>query len=316
VAIVAVIIFVGLKIFGTKTSPDTGRRNSLKYVVLAILGGLAVLLAGFLIYTWARHHSKVNWSYSYSTSANRAFVRSVPMRPVQPLQPAVPQLPAVPQPPDQSDDSAVAAYNQLVDRLRGELGRSVRFKQLHLSSTNDSNLVVTFSKLQEMRLVNGTNAWRDISGSLVGTQTDQDRWVFEGQDTLSVMRFDMLGMELKQVLAGALGSTNSSATSAAPAAEYSHANMIERLGIAENIMGISEKDQVLGGLAREAAAAEDIEMAQSALGAMSGLDDQGHATHDVAIMLAKTGHRKEAIAMAEGISSISIHDETLTELAQ
>jgi hypothetical protein len=205
----------------------------------------------------------------------------------------------------------LAAYDRLSARTAQELGKySVHFDKLLPSSTNGNTLLLSFSGLQEMRLADGSNIWQDISGSLSGSRINREKWVFEGQEALSVVRFDVAGLDVSQVLAAADSFANPSP------AEYSHDKMAERLDLAKNITEITVKDKALDSVAREAAAAGDLDIAKSAIDEMVEVNAQGLTTHDIAILLAKTGHRKEAIEIAEGITSISIHDQTLAELAQ
>ncbi len=58
-------------------------------------------------------------------------------------------------------------FDVLVQRTRQELGRlSIRFSDLYVSPPRDNKFLVSFSGLEERGVVDGTNAWQSIAGSI------------------------------------------------------------------------------------------------------------------------------------------------------
>jgi hypothetical protein len=280
-----------------------------------------LVLADLFVLLMVRQIARNNWSYSYSTHSSR----SGRIQPYSPMPPAIPVPPfvsppmVVPQPPAVPDSISPDAYQNLVDRTRQALDPThFRFDQLRLAYVNDRSLLATPAALQVAGVTDGTNGWLDIRGTLAGTQKPNGTWEFTGQDGLAGVRFAVPGMNLEQVLAGfAQGTNEPPVTATVPSVTgNSHESLTERLEAAENIEELTLKDQALSDLARQAAVAGEADIVTSALDQMTQLEKRDQDTREFAILLAKAGHRKEAIALAEGITNIQLRDKTLVELAQ
>ncbi len=106
-------------------------------------------------------------------------------------------------------------------------------------------------------------------------------------------------------LAGAAGSNRDLA-----------ATLSARLEAASNITEVREKDKSLAAIASAAARLGQAEIARQALSQMVETAAQSAAARQTALLLAKSGLRKEAVEMAKDIGENSIRDQTLSELAQ
>ena len=294
-----------------------GGGRLLKYALGAMAGVFLLLIAAAAMAVVTHHHA-----------VSRVFpVRlaypSAPMVPLPPpVAPPAPSLPAPPGQPGQAEISPTEAYDNFVVRTRQELDKfSVRFDTLQLSSTNDTHLLITFSGLQELRFADGANAWRDIVGSIAGVKTQGEKWVLEGQDALSVVRFAIAGLDFQKFLAEASLHTNQPATTVgATPAESSHADFAARLAAAEAFPFSETKDRTLGALARDAARVGDVEIVQSALNysPVASFNEHDAAVHDSVLLLVKAGMRQQAVDIASKTfwSNWNLRDQTLKELAQ
>lgn len=243
----------------------------------------------------------------------------------------------------------------LTARTRAELENiSARFDQLTVSASSPSNVLVTFAGLEQrvnspsstddsglvitnehstvsisagngiqikdqkrakhvgisvggLRInVNGDQPgdWQKIEGSLVGSKLAEARWLFLGAGKLAAVRFEMVEEELRDVLPFVATTANS------------HENLMERMDAAQTITDTDIRDKSLTALAKDAVNAKEMDLAKSALGQIFNLDLRDAVTRDVAVMLAKSGLRKQAIDLAKGISDMDIRDKALSELAQ
>lgn len=89
-----------------------------------------------------------------------------------------------------------------------------------------------------------------------------------------------------------------------------------RLQAAGAIVSITERDQALASLALEAAAARDAAMTRRTLGKMVGIITRDDTARAAAQLLAQGGLHAEAVAVAQGITSIITRDRTLAELSR
>ncbi len=107
------------------------------------------------------------------------------------------------------------------------------------------------------------------------------------------------------------------ATSApAPADDVSVASLGDRLEAASSMSDPSERDKPLAAVATDAARAGDVDIVNKALGQISDPTMRDETTHEAAGLLAKDGLRKQAIAMAKGITDDDIRNQALAELAK
>jgi len=92
-------------------------------------------------------------------------------------------------------------FNAIVERIRQELDHvSVRFDDLHLSAPSDNAFEVSFSGLEAHQVVNGKDTWQDIVGSLTANRIAGNKWVFQGQGALTIVRFDIADFDLNKLL--------------------------------------------------------------------------------------------------------------------
>jgi predicted Ser/Thr protein kinase len=89
-----------------------------------------------------------------------------------------------------------------------------------------------------------------------------------------------------------------------------------RLEAADEIMGITAKDQALAGIAADAAKAGEVKIVQQTVEQMSNITAHDSAIHKAALLLTKRGLRKQALDLAKEINNISERDQALSELAQ
>ena len=251
-------------------------------------------------------------AFSLGTNTpSRPSMPAVPTIPPMPTMPSMPTMPPtmpVPTPPQPGPSAPVTLNDNdaFVARVRQELGRgSVRFDKLIVqgSATGSGNidyLAVQLTGLQKLGLVDGTNAWTNIVGSLGGTARRMGTWDFKGQDQLAGVQFIVAKLNLNQML-----STTSQLK-----------DLAARLEAVVSISDSSVRDQAAAALARDAATVGDFRDVQSALGQIYDSSQRNAAAHDAALLLAKAGLRKEAVQIALGINEGSVRDRTLSELAQ
>jgi predicted Ser/Thr protein kinase len=89
-----------------------------------------------------------------------------------------------------------------------------------------------------------------------------------------------------------------------------------RLEAASSITEVREKDKSLAAIASAAAKLGQVKIAGQALSQMFDIAARSAAARQAALLLAKSGFRKEAVEMAKDIGENSIRDQTLSELAQ
>ena len=94
------------------------------------------------------------------------------------------------------------------------------------------------------------------------------------------------------------------------------ATLAARLEAASNITEIREKDKSLAAIASSAAKLGQAKIVGQALSQMVKFAARSAAARQAALLLAKSGFRKEAVEMAKDIGENSIRDQTLSELAQ
>jgi hypothetical protein len=108
----------------------------------------------------------------------------------------------------------------------------------------------------------------------------------------------------------------SSAMMPAAPGKYTHEDLVARLEAAAELNFFIAKDKALAGIAVDAAKSGDVEVVQKAIGQMTDWTKTDAAKHDVALLLAKHGLRKQAIEIAKEITQVNLRDQALSELAQ
>ncbi len=269
--------------------------------------------------------------------------------------PAAPEPPEAVPPLEESAPLSVAGsaeYNSFVDRIRQELGKvSVKFDQLQLTSSSDSNLMVSFDGLRKLTPGETNTAASDgiqvsnedttVSISLGdGIQVHDKKNPGHTLISLAGLHINVnddkaaSGEAIDGTLAGTcLNDTHWRFTGASELAEVKfemtnldlpavlappadvHETLEERLDAAKTIVDPTAKDKALRTLATDAARAREVEIVKSALGEMIDMDERDAATHDAVLQLARVGLRKEAIEMAKGIADSDIRDQVMTALA-
>jgi len=87
-----------------------------------------------------------------------------------------------------------------------------------------------------------------------------------------------------------------------------------KLKLALSMTTLSTRDEAIAVIAKEAALARDTALAREAIQEISIISTSDGAAVECARTFLKCGMRKEALEMAEMISTISVHDETIKEL--
>jgi len=105
------------------------------------------------------------------------------------------------------------------------------------------------------------------------------------------------------------------ATSAVASAEIRD-KLSSRLEAASSMNDVTAKDKPLAAVAADAARAGEIEIAKKALAQMFDPTRRDEAKRETALLLAKRGSRKDAVELAKSIGDDTIHNQTLSELAQ
>ncbi len=305
---VAALVFVLRAPVSSSQQGGSGRRL-LKYLLAAAAGiGITLLfyvLVGVFSYREATHNG------TFQVYAGN------PMVPITP--PAAPPsvAPAMPGVPTTND------FNLLVERTRQELVKvPARFDSLHIAGVNDQSFFVILTGLQVLQVVDGTNSWQNMDGLLVAThrRTYPDyQWEFAGQGQLGEVHFEIHQLDLTQLLAASWQSVNPPAASGAVATDgAAHARNLQRLQRMQSMPASTIKDSALARLAREAAAAGDVEIVQSALmcGQMVSFAQHDAAVHDAVLLLAKAGRRQPAIDLAQSTcwSNFNLREQTMDDL--
>jgi len=322
VSLVGLLVIIWL-LFRTKPElpgqPRTARGGAGRILAIILLSLAGVVVVALLFGGWFildRHHRETRFFPVHVVQTRPPFMPTPPAMPAMPTMPAIPSIPAMPSapivPPDPTPAVAATtpALDALTERIRQELDHAgIRFNQLQVSSPSTNQLYVSLSSLQARDTTDSTNdAWHPIVGLLAGTSTSGGGWYFLGQGELGDIHFDVENLDVKQVLAEA-------ATQASPA-PASKEQLAERLAAAESITEINLKDKSLATLATEAATAGDADTVNSALQEMTQYPARDAASQRCALLLAKAGARQAALELAQGITDLKIHDETLAELAK
>jgi hypothetical protein len=93
-------------------------------------------------------------------------------------------------------------------------------------------------------------------------------------------------------------------------------NLAGRLTAAKGIHDVDEKDKALGSVARDAADAGDIAIAEQAIAAMHDVDEKDKAAYSAALRLAKAGKTEAAAATAKVIHDVDLKDKVLAKIAK
>ena len=94
-----------------------------------------------------------------------------------------------------------------------------------------------------------------------------------------------------------------------------HENFVARLNAAAGIAAFTGRDAAMAGLAGDAAAAGDAEMAKEALGRISAFTTRDAAAAKVVHEFMKSDQRSEALKVGSTISAFTTRDSTLAEVA-
>ncbi len=98
--------------------------------------------------------------------------------------------------------------------------------------------------------------------------------------------------------------------------ESAREDLQARLEAAGTIVMMNQKDEVLSGVALEAAKLGETDLAGQALSQIVVLNRRDDSTAQAARLLLKRGMRKQAIELARGITSMHVRDSTMAELAR
>ncbi len=101
-----------------------------------------------------------------------------------------------------------------------------------------------------------------------------------------------------------------------PSTVPSAAELQERLQVATRIGSVNLRDNTLATLAREAAAAQQPELAKQALTGIVAVSQRDSAAADCALRLRHQGRTDWGVEIAELILSPSLRDQTLSRLAK
>jgi predicted Ser/Thr protein kinase len=210
----------------------------------------------------------------------------------------------------QSDSNS--NFDAFLNRVREELSNiSARFNGLRVSEQGENGLLVTFSELEEKVMLNGTNVWQSIDGSLAAERIDDNKWQFQGQGELRTVRFDMADIDRTKLV-----ETSSAANLSGNSPQSSHEVLADRLEAASAMNNPGAKDNSLAKVAADAAKAGEVDIAKDSLERMTALAHRWQATRETALLLAKRGMRQQALEIAKDIGSPNVRDEVLSELAQ
>jgi len=293
---------------GSQPRSSVGRTGRILLIVLFGLDGLLLLLVLWLA-AWSALGSHYRESRVFQVHAIQP-PSFMPTPPAMPSLPAMPSAPVIPSDPTPAVAATTPALDALTERIRQELDHAgIRFDQLQVSSPNATQLFASFTSLQARDPANATNdSWHTIVGLLAGTSTSGGGWYFLGQGELGDIHFEIENLDAKQVLAEA-------GTQATPTPS-SKEQLAERLEAAGSITEITLKDKTLAKLATDAATAGVADTVNSALQQMTEYPARDAASQTCALLLAKAGARTAALSLAQGITDLKIHDETLAELAK
>jgi hypothetical protein len=216
--------------------------------------------------------------------------------------------------PQAAEVSQESDFDALADRVREELNRaSIRFSDMQLSAPADNSMIVTFSGLEELALIDGTNAWRSIGGPLAAERREGDRWEFQGQDKLQTVRFDMSEADPAGLLDQ---SRDHPAAAAREAIKTAREGFKERLAAASEIRDLSSRNGAIVAVATDAAKAGEPDIVKSSLREITDFTLKNETSFETVRLLAKTGKRKQAFEIARDIEDPGLRDKALSDLAQ
>jgi hypothetical protein len=205
-------------------------------------------------------------------------------------------------------------YNDLRQRVKDELNRaSVKFSDMHLSAPDDNSLLVSFARLEQKVMENGTNAQLNIAGSLVGEPDGNNGWNFQGQQDLRTVTFTISDLDKAALLAQS-HARDESAT--AGTNRTLPETLKDRLEAASAIQDFSSKNEAMTALAKDAAKAGAAGIVQSSLRQIMDFNMRDGAALESVQILAKEGMRKQALEIAKTIQDPNVRDQALTVLAQ
>jgi predicted Ser/Thr protein kinase len=207
-----------------------------------------------------------------------------------------------------------SAFDAFVQRVRQELSRvSIRFSDLQVSQPRDNSFLVSFSSLEELGMVDGTNGWQSIVGSLAAKRAEGDKWEFYGQDKLQAVHFDIAELDAPILLQQS--SDHNDAVSA-EARQASRESLNERLEAASAISDDSARNGAMAAVATDAAKAGEVEIVKSSLPRIMDFTKQNETAYESVRLLAKHGMRKQALEIAKAIGDTNLRDKALSDLAQ
>lgn len=260
--------------------------------------------------------------------------------------PAAPEPPLPPTPPAAENETAFARHaRQVLEK------NAFRFRQIAVVAGGPSNLVVTFTGLQqqsgtvETKADSGiviTNDLATVSINANGVQIRDRKKSKRATISVPGVRIDVSGEDAAewQAVEGSLVGSKISDSQwlflgagqlaalrfemavadlkevLPPSANSSMQHLADRLEAAGTITEVSIKDRSLAAVAKDAANANEIQLLKSALSQMVDLQSRDAATRSAALILAKAGARKQAIELAKGITDLEARDQALAELAQ
>jgi hypothetical protein len=164
-------------------------------------------------------------------------------------------------------------------------------------------------------VVDGTNAWQSIMGSLKGerAQDDNAKWNFQGQDNLQAVQFDMEEIDAEKLPQQSIHHNDSVS---AEARHISRETLNERLEAASGISDGSARGEAMAGVATDAAKAGEVEIVKNSLRQINDTTKQNEAAYESVGLLAKHGMRRQALEIAKEIRDQDLRDKALSDLAQ
>ncbi len=79
---------------------------------------------------------------------------------------------------------------------------------------------------------------------------------------------------------------------------------------------VSQKDEALVKVATDAAAMGDGEVSKKSIDSIQNISLHDDAAYDSALLLAKSGTAKDAVAIAKSINNVTKRDEALAKIAK
>jgi predicted Ser/Thr protein kinase len=205
-------------------------------------------------------------------------------------------------------------FDSFVQRVTEELSPvSIRFSDLNVSPPRDNKFLVSFSGLEELETVDGTNAWQSVAGSLAAERTEGDNWQFSGQDKLQMVRFDMTELDAGKLLQQ---SNDHFDKASAEARRSSREALRERLEAASEIRDPSARDEAVAAVTTAAAKVGDVEIVKLSLPKIVDFAKKNETAYESVGLLAKHGNRRQALVIAKEIGDPSLRDRALSDLAQ